>query len=48
MKFIQKNKMELCDTPVADLFILNNMVSLEAIDIKLYLYMLYLTILLLS
>ena len=35
--------MELCDTPVADLFILNNMVSLEAIDIKLYLYMLYLS-----
>lgn len=43
MKFIQKNKMELCDTPVADLFILNNMFSLEAVDIKLYLYMLFLS-----
>ncbi len=43
MKFVRKNKMELSDTLVPDLFILNNMVSLEGIDIKVYLYMLFLS-----
>lgn len=42
MKFIKKNKMELSDTLVSDLFILNYMISLEAVDIKLYLYMVFL------
>lgn len=42
MKFVKKSKMELSDTLVPDLFILNNMVSLEAVDIKVYLYMLFL------
>lgn len=40
MKFIQKNKMELGDTLVPDLFILNNMKSLHANDIKVYMYLL--------
>lgn len=43
MKFVKKSKMELSDTAVSDLFILNYMVSLEAIDIKVYLYMLFLS-----
>lgn len=42
MKFIQKNKLELGDTLVPDLFILNNMKSLNEIDIKVYIYVLYL------
>ena len=42
MKFIHKNKMELNDTQVSDLFILNNMKTLQANDIKLYIYILYL------
>lgn len=42
MKFVKKSKMELSDTLVPDLFILNHMVSLEAIDIKVYLYMIFL------
>ena len=42
MKFVQKNKLELSDTPIPDLFILNTMQSLEGTDIKLYLYILFL------
>lgn len=42
MKFVKKNKMELSDTEVSDLFIQNYMVSLEAVDIKVYLYLLFL------
>ena len=42
MKFIQKNKLELGDTQIPDLFILNNMKSLQANDIKVYIYVLYL------
>ena len=43
MKFVQKNKMELGDTLIPDLFILNNMPSLEGLDLKLYIYMLFLS-----
>lgn len=42
MKFIQKNKLELGDTLVPDLFIINNMKTLQTIDIKVYMYILYL------
>lgn len=42
MKFIQKNKLELGDTLVPDLFILNNMKMLQGNDIKIYLYIIYL------
>ncbi len=42
MKFIQKSKLELGDTLVPDLFILNNMKSLGEIELKVYLYILYL------
>lgn len=35
--------MELSDTLVSDLFILNHMVSLEEVDIKVYLYLLFLS-----
>ena len=42
MKFVKKSKMELSDILVPDLFILNYMISLEAVDIKVYLYMLFL------
>lgn len=42
MKFVNKSKMELSDTLIPDLFILNHMVSLESIDIKVYLYMQFL------
>ncbi len=42
MKFSRKSKMNLEDTNVADIFIENYMVSLEAIDVKVYLYLLYL------
>ncbi|MDO4282116.1 MAG: DnaD domain protein [Clostridia bacterium] len=41
MKFVSKNKMELSDTSISDLFILNYMNSLQGIDIKLYLYILF-------
>lgn len=41
MKFISKNKMELSDTSVPDLFILNYMNTLQELDIKLYLYILF-------
>ena len=43
MKFVQKNKIELGDTSVSDLFILNHMTSLKEIDIKIYLYILFLS-----
>ena len=43
MKFAQKNKMELGDTLVPDLFILNNMANLGELDVKLYIYMLFLS-----
>lgn len=43
MKFVKKSKMELSDTLIPDLFILNHMVSLEAIDIKVYLYIVFLS-----
>ena len=43
MKFVQKNKMELGDTLIPDLFILNNMNTLNEIDLKLYIYMLFLS-----
>lgn len=43
MKFVKKNKMELSDTAVSDLFILNSMVSLQGVDTKIYLYMLFLS-----
>lgn len=42
MKFTQKNKMELGDTPIPDLFILNNMKSLQGNEIKVYMYLLLL------
>lgn len=42
MKFSQKSKLGLDDTCVSDLFILNNMITLEAIDVKVYIYILYL------
>lgn len=42
MKFIQKNKLELGDTLVPDLFILNNMKSLGKNELIVYLYLLYL------
>jgi DnaD/phage-associated family protein len=41
MKIVKKNKMELGDTQVPDLFVLNYMSVLEALDIKLYLYLLF-------
>ncbi len=41
MKFVVKNKMELSDTNIPDLFILNYMNSLQGLDIKLYLYILF-------
>ena len=43
MKFVKKNKMELGDTLIPDLFILNNMPSLDGLDLKLYIYMLFLS-----
>ena len=42
MKFVQKNSLELGDTPLPDLFILNYMPQLENIDVKIYLYILFL------
>lgn len=42
MKFVRKDNLELSDTEISDLFILNYMNSLEGIDIKLYLYMQFL------
>lgn len=41
MKFVSKNKMELSDTNISDLFILNYMNSLQGLDIRLYLYILF-------
>lgn len=42
MKFVSKSKLELSDTLVPDLFIVNHMNSLEPIDLKVYIYILYL------
>ncbi len=42
MKFMQKSKLELGDTLVPDLFILNNMKSLKGTEIKIYLCIIYL------
>lgn len=42
MKFNRKSKIELDDTPVPDVFIVNNMKSLQATDLKVYMYILYL------
>ncbi|MEG0873263.1 MAG: DnaD domain protein [Clostridia bacterium] len=42
MKFVQKNKIELSDTALPDLFILNYMNVLQGIDVKVYLYILFL------
>lgn len=42
MKFTQKNNLELGDTLVPDLFIMNNMKSLQGNEIKIYLCILYL------
>jgi DnaD/phage-associated family protein len=41
MKAIQKGKLQLGDTQIPDLFILNYMSVLEVIDIRLYIYLLY-------
>lgn len=41
MKFVSKNKMELSDTNISDLFILNYMNSLQGLDIRLYIYILF-------
>lgn len=43
MKFVSKSKLELADTPLPDLFIVNHMNSLEPIDLKVYIYILYLS-----
>ena len=43
MKFVQKSSFELGDTPLPDLFILNYMPQLENADIKIYLYILFLS-----
>ena len=41
MKIVAKSKLELSDTLVPDLFIVNHMNSLELIDVKVYIYLLY-------
>jgi len=43
MKFVSKSKLELADTMLPDLFIVNHMNSLEPIDVKVYIYMQYLS-----
>lgn len=43
MKFVSKAKLELADTLLPDLFIVEHMNSLEPIDLKVYIYMLYLS-----
>jgi len=43
MKFVSKSKLELADTVLPDLFIVNHMNSLEPIDVKVYIYMQYLS-----
>lgn len=43
MKFVSKSKLELEDTMLPDLFIVNHMNSLEPIDLKVYIYILYLS-----
>lgn len=42
MKIVQKKKAELADTQVPDLFIINYLPILEGIDIKVYLYLVFL------
>ncbi|MDF2865922.1 MAG: replication protein DnaD [Clostridia bacterium] len=42
MKFVSKSKLELSDTLLPDLFIVNHMNSLELVDLKVYIYILYL------
>lgn len=42
MKFMQKSKLELGDTLVPDLFIMNNMKNLKGTEIKIYLCIIYL------
>lgn len=43
MKFVQKSSLELGDVVLPDLFILNYMPQLESVDIKIYLYILFLS-----
>ncbi|MEG2235818.1 MAG: DnaD domain protein [Clostridia bacterium] len=43
MKFISKSKLQLEDTLLPDIFIVNHMNSLEPIDLKVYIYMLYIS-----
>ena len=43
MKFVQKSSLELGDVVLPDLFILNYMPQLESIDVKIYLYILFLS-----
>ena len=43
MKFVQKSSLELGETVLPDLFILNYMPQLESVDIKIYLYILFLS-----
>lgn len=43
MKFVTKSKLELSDVLLPDLFIVNNMNSLELVDLKVYIYILYLS-----
>lgn len=43
MKFISKSKLQLEDTPLPDIFIVNHMNSLEPIDLKVYVYMIYIS-----
>jgi DnaD/phage-associated family protein len=43
MKFVSKSKLELADTLLPDLFIVNYMNSLEPVDLKVYIYILYLS-----
>lgn len=43
MKFVQKSSLELGEVVIPDLFVLNYMTQLEGIDIKIYLYILFLS-----
>ena len=45
MKFVQKNSLELGEVILPDLFILNYMPQLESIDVKIYLYIVFLDLL---
>lgn len=42
MKFSQKSKLDLEDTNISNQFITNNMVTLEPVDVKVYIYITYL------